>query len=378
MTTTTCPPIPGFALGHPDENRRLPFGSADPSARSAARLSDRHRPAWLADIVGQSYAVLQLADFVASPYPSAWFFAGETGAGKTTAAMAVARELGAVEYGGLWRIESGTQTDETVTAALESLRYTPMLGSGWKVIVVDEADHSSPKAKQLWLSALESLPSKSVIIFTTNHPEKFDTRFLDRCERLEFASDAAMLGQDAQNQINLVWLKETGDMDAPNIDDLPGVVIDGVISFRRAVDALTPLIRDRLRGQSRVVGVDGAAGRPTVKATTRIDRTVQATKSKAKSAGLAGSIGSTGSTGSTGSANLDKVVPSVKLERATVTESPIPSRSSERSDERSAANLMNELARLDAEELAMARRYEEIEKRQKEINRILSPKRKNR
>jgi hypothetical protein len=39
---------------------------------------------------------------------------------------------------------------------------------------------------------------------------------------------------------------------------------------------------------------------------------------------------------------------------------------------------MNELARLDAEELAMARRYEEIEKRQKEINRILSPKRKNR
>ena len=80
--------------------------------------------------------------------------------------------LGAVEFGGLEVVKSGTQDAETVERVLKGLRYTPMCGSGWKVVVCDEADLMSPKAGQLWLSALEDLPPKSVIVFTTNQDRK--------------------------------------------------------------------------------------------------------------------------------------------------------------------------------------------------------------
>jgi hypothetical protein len=32
-----------------------------------------------------------------------------------------------------------------------------------------------------------------VIVFTTNHPERFDSRFLDRCEVVHFESQAALV-----------------------------------------------------------------------------------------------------------------------------------------------------------------------------------------
>lgn len=82
--------------------------------------------------------------------------------------------------------------------------------------------------------------------FTTNHADKFPARFLDRCERLEFESRADVMAPDVERLIASIWEKETGRMDPPKLDDLPGVVDDdGTISIRRAVAALGPLGRRR-------------------------------------------------------------------------------------------------------------------------------------
>ncbi len=111
-----------FALAYPQETRRLPLGSPDPPARS---LTDRHRPRTLADLVGQRAAVEQLRSFAAAPYSAAFLLEGPTGVGKTPAALALAAELGAVEFGGLHHIRSGEQDAEAVAMALDSLRFTP-------------------------------------------------------------------------------------------------------------------------------------------------------------------------------------------------------------------------------------------------------------
>lgn len=238
-------PMQLFQLSMPAEQRTLGLSGV---SGSPASLTELYRPRRLPEMVGQGSVVWRLQDFLEAPHSAAFLFEGPTGVGKTTAALCLAAELGAVEYGGLEQIRSGMQDGEAVERALESLRYTPMLGSGWKVLIVDEADYMSPKAAQLWLSALEDLPPRSLIVFTTNRPEKFADRFLDRCERFQFESDAEMLGVDAQVLADSIWWRETGREDAPEVSGLPGIRDDsGAISFRRVVRALEPLLRKARR-----------------------------------------------------------------------------------------------------------------------------------
>jgi MoxR-like ATPase len=216
---------PAFQLNAPEGPRpTLPFKSPDAGLRS---LTERRRPRALSEMVGQGEAVWQLLSFLEAPYATAFLFEGPTGVGKTTAALAVAAELGAVED------------------SLRSLHFTPMLGSGWKVVIVDEADFMSPKAAHLWLSALEDLPPRSVVIFTTNSSTKFPDRFLDRCQRIRFEADAVTHARDAQCLIDHVWAEETGrrEAPAPKLESLKGAVDPcGQLSYRRVIRMLEPLI----------------------------------------------------------------------------------------------------------------------------------------
>lgn len=81
-------------------------------------LIDKYRPRTLSEIRGQDGVVRTLAKFLESPYATAFIFEGETGVGKTSAALALARDLGVPvdqkEIGGLYQIPSGEQTGETV------------------------------------------------------------------------------------------------------------------------------------------------------------------------------------------------------------------------------------------------------------------------
>ena len=209
-------------------------------------LTEKYRPRTLAELVGQGCAVFRLETFLEAPYSTAFLFTGPTGVGKTTAALCLAAELGAVEFGGLDIIKSGAQDAEAVLAALDNLRFTPMLGSGWKVVIVDEADYMSPKAAQVWLSALEDLPPRSIIVFTTNKPDKFPDRFLDRCEHVPFESSGTTHMQDAQALVTEVWVQETGGDDTPRVEDLAGLIdADGQISYRRVLRALEPVLTAR-------------------------------------------------------------------------------------------------------------------------------------
>ena len=215
----------------------------------AANLTEKHRPRTLAEVVGQGWVVDQLAAFAAEPVPTAFLFEGETGVGKTTAAYALAAELGVdvaqAEFGGLHEIASGDQTGETVKDALRCLHGRPFFGSGWKVLVVNEADRMSEGAAFAWLDGLENLPPRTVVVFTTNRGDKFPARFRDRCDRLAFASAAADLMADARALAAKVWERETGSAEGcPDVAAM-GLVEGGAISFRRVVRALEPLLRAR-------------------------------------------------------------------------------------------------------------------------------------
>ncbi|MBE3123229.1 MAG: AAA family ATPase [Acidobacteria bacterium] len=213
-------------------------------------LTEKYRPTSLKAIWGQEAVVKWLKNFADFPYPTALLFEGETGTGKTSAAVALAGALGCdlsqkpPEFGGVHSVASGEQTADTVRETCRLMWNSPFSGSGWKVVIVNEADRMALPAETIWLDRLESLPQRTVVIFTTNNSERLSQRFKDRCTRLGFESDAAKLRPAAQRFVAAVWKAETGKKpDAAKIREvIDATECDGQLSFRRLVQETTVAI----------------------------------------------------------------------------------------------------------------------------------------
>jgi replication-associated recombination protein RarA len=208
-------------------------------------LIEKYRPTSLDAIWGQNAAVKALRKFAASPYPAAFIFEGYTGTGKTSAALALAGALGCdlsqKEFGGVRTIASGEQSADAVRDAYQQMFNCPWHGSGWKVVIANEADRMARPAETIWLDVLEAIPAKTVIIFTTNEADRLSQRFLDRCTRLNFESDADKLRASAAALAAAVWKAETGKQPAPaKVQQIVcATEAQGQLSFRRLMGHLT-------------------------------------------------------------------------------------------------------------------------------------------
>lgn len=198
---------------------------------STIALSEKYRPQRLSQILGQSYAVQALQDFADMPYPQAFFLHGPTGTGKSTAGWALARELGVNMQWDFIHVESARMNDDMVETATKIIRRVGHK-DGWKLVLVDECHTMTTKAKGLFLSVLEPLPEKSVIVFTTHEPGKMEQAFIDRCESIKFESAYRTLKHEAQSYLARIWHGEGMPGAVPDIDET-NVQIEGVLSFRR-------------------------------------------------------------------------------------------------------------------------------------------------
>ena len=221
------------------------------------QLTEKYRPQTLSDIRGQSLIVRLLKSFCRKPSSKAFIFSGPAGCGKTSAAYAIARELGCdmtvkpLATGGCFEVASGELTADNVREMFKStLCYRPFFGSGYKVLICNEADAMSRQAAIIFLDVLEHLPEKLVVIFTTNNPENFESRLKQRCECHAFKTPIRGFDQPdspaeiaAQELIDDVWQKELGHNHSPKLSDLEGWKENGNLSFRSVLAALEPLIR---------------------------------------------------------------------------------------------------------------------------------------
>jgi|GEM_PF-6050096 len=211
----------------------------------------------LGDMRGNERIIACLKSFVKKPCSKAFLLSGPAGTGKTSAAFAMAGELGcdlAVkprECGGLFEIASGDLTADTVREMFRTtLAYRPFYGSGQKVLICNEADNMSNQAEFVFLDILENLPPQTVVVFTTNNPEKLSARFRQRCECHTFKTPARGFEEGAsaaeiaaQALIDDVWKAELGHNHSPSLTELDGWRDGGNVSFRAVLAALDPLIR---------------------------------------------------------------------------------------------------------------------------------------
>ncbi len=134
------------------------------------QLFEKYRPATLDGIVGQEAAVGLIRRIIGR---SGWdrdalWIEGDTGTGKTSTAQALARELDCPP--GSWgyeEIDGDKCTVDEVRRLDETVARCGLFAEEWRVVIVNEAHAMTARAIQAWLTFLEKLPARWLIVFTT-------------------------------------------------------------------------------------------------------------------------------------------------------------------------------------------------------------------
>ena len=157
-------------------------------------LYQKYRPKDLSEFIGQDKIKKQLSALMAREgwdRDSIWI-QGPSGTGKTSLAWIVGRmvagdDFDIIEYDGT-DINKGAMTDIE-----RNISLYPMFG-GWKVYIINEAHNMTRAAVQSWLTILERLPAKRLIVFTTTENIEadlfgnFSSPFGRRCKVFTFTN----------------------------------------------------------------------------------------------------------------------------------------------------------------------------------------------
>lgn len=136
-------------------------------------IDQKYRPTDLAQIVGQDDAVLRTESILRQATQNgpdhssiAVLYTGPTGVGKTTLALAAARELNAATDWTTCLIESRTADLKRITQLEDDANTMPFTGR-WKSYVIDECHEITKGAANYLLGLLERMPPYRAIFATT-------------------------------------------------------------------------------------------------------------------------------------------------------------------------------------------------------------------
>ena len=173
------------------------------------QLYRKYRPRRLPQIVGQSAAVRKVRAVIdrAGYDGGALWIGGKTGTGKTTLAQVIANELSnrglsPVERRAVADTRSWTYTeidgDKCSVEVVRDLDGQAQTGAcpwadTWRVWIVNEAQAMTGRAVQAWLTLLERLPSRWVVIFTSTVDQvdlfgDFAGPFSSRCVQIRLTN----------------------------------------------------------------------------------------------------------------------------------------------------------------------------------------------
>ena len=177
------------------------------------RLAEKYRPRSLSEIVGQP-AVRQLRAFCLEPYARCWLLKGEPGTGKSSAALALAAELGADNPMDLEVVSTGRWAIEAAERTMQDLWLMPFYGKH-RVLILEELEKLSQPCQIMLKVRLEGLPRHAVVVATSNDLSGLQPALVERFGRpLEF-NGWTPLAEGAQGRLIDAWKQESGGAELP-------------------------------------------------------------------------------------------------------------------------------------------------------------------
>ena len=150
--------------------------------------TEKYRPETLDEIVGQEKIVERLSAFVDEGTIPHLMFAGPAGTGKTTSAVALAKDL----YGDEWKqnfMETNASDDRGIDVVREKIKdfaRTKPVNAEYKIIFLDEADALTTDAQQALRRTMEQFSDNARFILSCNYSSKIIDPIQSRCAVFRF------------------------------------------------------------------------------------------------------------------------------------------------------------------------------------------------
>ena len=188
---------------------------------------EKYRPKTLDEVVGQDHTISRLKRYVKEGNMPNLMFTGPAGVGKTTTAIALAKEM----LGEYWRQNflelnaSDARGIDTVRNDIKSFCRLKAVGSPFRIIFLDEVDNMTKDAQHALRREMEMYTKTSSFILSCNYSSKIIDPIQSRCaifrfapvkghhiiHRLEYIAEAENLNISAGAIESIVYFAE-GDM----------------------------------------------------------------------------------------------------------------------------------------------------------------------